>query len=288
MDSEKLRYCLAEQEAAETVLLVDHTFGYPAAAIKEWRSKYPDLLIIEDCVRALGGEIDGRPVGHHGDWVLFSLYKTTVGNDHGAVLLTRSPYAIRSGPAPGATLRQWASGLKPSRILYEAFKRLRCEFVEGRRDLEAPEWTEWSGTPNSLCQKRFENQLAHLKESREGRLRASHEIQSALQDEEMVELIQLEPGCRPSAFFLSFTVSAGVHRKTLVKTMHRKGFFLVWAWNIVPAFYACFSQSFPCGFAESVFLADRACHIPLGQYVVSRHRSRLIDCLCTTLRQISG
>src|SRR5207237_950029 len=79
---------------SESVLLVDHAFGYPFAAIAAVRRRHPQLLLIEDCARALGSEIDGRAVGNTADWTLLSLYKAVDGNDHGALLLTPSPYRI--------------------------------------------------------------------------------------------------------------------------------------------------------------------------------------------------
>jgi len=285
MDPDRLARCLTEHNDSETVLLVDHSFGYPAAEITEWRRDHPQLLIIEDCVRALGSEIHGKPVGHDGDWVLFSLYKTTVGNDHGAVLLTRSPYALGSGPPPGTTFRQWASGVGPLRVVHGLSKRLRPDIRRARRDLETPFWSPAVGVPNRLCLKRFEHQLLHLADDQERRRKASQEIRDTLGDVEAIQFIPLKPGCQGSAFFLSFTVEEGVSRDRLVTALHRKGLFLAWAWNAVPAFYRCFSQTFPYGSAESVFLADHVCHIPLGQYLAPRRRRRLISCLQTVLAQ---
>ncbi len=284
MNSGALRRCLAEHKSSETALLVDHTFGYPDAAIREWRRRYSDLLIIEDCVRALGGEIEGRPVGHDGNWVLHSLYKTTVVNDHGAVLLTRSPYAIRSGAPPVATLRQWASGVRPARMLHDVVKRVHPEFVDDRRQYEAPVWTEGVGAPNALCQARFERHLSHLTNDRERRWRASQAIQDALRDEQSLAFVHVPDECRPSAFFLSFVLSADIHRETLINNLHRRGLFLVWAWSIIPANYACFAPSFPYGSVESVFLANHVCHIPLSQYASARRTRRLISLLRNALR----
>ena len=87
MNTDRLDECLKNHISSETALVVDHSFGYPDREIIRCRRSYPDLLIIEDAVRALGGEIDGAPVGAHGDWVLFSMYKTTRGNDDGAMLM---------------------------------------------------------------------------------------------------------------------------------------------------------------------------------------------------------
>jgi dTDP-4-amino-4,6-dideoxygalactose transaminase len=134
MRREAVEQCLAEGADAETALLVDHCFGYPFLGISELRRNHPRLLVIEDCARALGGEINGKPVGHAGDWVLLSLYKTTPGNNHGAVLLTRSAYSVRSGPPPKVTWRQWASTSRLLRVVYEFARRRRPEVHTTRRE----------------------------------------------------------------------------------------------------------------------------------------------------------
>jgi len=280
MDAHMLETCLSQHDSLETVLLIDHSFGYPDTRIADLRRKYPGLLIIEDCVRALGSESDGRPVGHLGDWALFSLYKTTVGNDHGAVLFTRSPYAIRNGPAAVATFREWASGFSLPRVVYTVLKRLRTPNLANSRDvLNVPAWTEAIGTPSPLCQRRFEDQLYQLHKDRETRQRASQEIHEQLQREKSLQFIELKSGCQHAAFFLSFTFSSRTQRETILNRLQRKGLFLVWAWAEVPAYYTCFSQSFPFGASESVFLSNHICHIPLRQYVSPRRRRRLIEAL---------
>lgn len=271
-----LSQCLVERDAAQTVLLLDHTFGYPVPDISQWRRRHPDLLIIEDCVRALGGEVHGKPVGHEGDWALFSMYKNTLGNDHGAVLLTRSPYAIRSGPPPATTCLQWASGVRPLRSVYDAMKRLRPDFGNMRRDLNAPSWSAAIGVPNQLCQLRFANQLTSLTDARIKRCLAGDAIQEALRDVEPIQFIRPMSGCRTAGFFLSFSLADGVRRDSLLETLHKQGLFLIRAWNVVPAFYRCFAKTFPYGATDSVFLADRICHIPLWQYLTPRRQAQLV------------
>ena len=140
----QLEQCLAEDREEETALLADHTFGYPFAQLPEVRRKHPRLLIIEDCVRALGSRIHGRPVGNTGDWTLLSMYKTTPGNNHGAILLTQSPYQIHTGPSPITTwgtwrrwVKQWASISPALRMLWDF---VHPDYGPTRRDVEAVVW----------------------------------------------------------------------------------------------------------------------------------------------------
>lgn len=278
-NADQLTDCLAGEDHRKTVLLVDHTFGYPMTGLIKLRQAYPELLIIEDCVRALGSEIGGRPVGHHGDWVLFSMYKTTVGNDHGALLLTRTPYAIRSGPAPSLTIQQWAAGIGVLRLAHGAVKRFRPDFSPARQDEEGPFWAAMPGVPNRLSRRRFERQLTHLATDRARRSTAADEIQDGLRSIDAVQFIRQAPGSRHSSFYLSFIVGGEGRRDALVTTLHRKGLFLAWAWNAVPALYRSFANTFPYGASESLFLADHICHVPLEKYVSLNRRRALIDAL---------
>jgi dTDP-4-amino-4,6-dideoxygalactose transaminase len=288
MSLDTINETLAEHDASDTVLLVDHTFGYPCTAIKNIRRHYPDLLIIEDCVRALGAGIAGTPIGHDGDWVLFSLYKTTVGNSDGAILLTRSPCHVRSGSPLPPTLMQWASGVRPCRAVYSALKRLAPVPLDEHTtaELDWPEWIERVGFPNALCQRRFATHLRRLQAESNTRTHASKAIQEAMDGDELLEFIQVDPGSRAAGTFLSFTLSPRIRRDVFIKELHRMGHFLAWAWSVVPHYYRSFAASFPRGAAESVFLAQHICHVPLDRYVTTRHRTRLIEALRATSRRI--
>jgi perosamine synthetase len=69
------------------VLLVQHTFGIPVdldAAVAFARKH--DLVLIEDCVHALGSEFDGRRIGSFGDAAFFSTEETkTISSTMGGV-----------------------------------------------------------------------------------------------------------------------------------------------------------------------------------------------------------
>jgi perosamine synthetase len=72
------------------VLLLQHTFGIPAdldAAVAFARDH--DLILIEDCVHALGSEYEGRRLGSFGDAAFFSTEETkTISSTMGGVAVT--------------------------------------------------------------------------------------------------------------------------------------------------------------------------------------------------------
>jgi dTDP-4-amino-4,6-dideoxygalactose transaminase len=281
---EQLRRCLAEHRDEDTALLVDHPFGYPYPGVSELREEHPRLLLIEDCVRALGTTIDGKPVGRSGDWVLLSLYETVPGNDHGAVLLTRSPCEVRSGPVPRTTLRERLATFGPARWVYERLQRRHPDYPEGPRDREEMPWNPAFGQPNRLTLRRFGREVYQLGDNVARRRRAAREIQNALEDVPTIRFIRIESGCQPSGFFLSFVVAESGFRSRLLTALHRKGFFLIYAWNTVPASFRCFRGTFPFGSSESTYLAERICHVPVIRYLGRSRRGRLIDNLRGALK----
>jgi hypothetical protein len=280
MDRTQLENCLADSPEAETVLLVDHTFGYPFPALNQIRRGYPRLLIIEDCVRALGSTVDGRPVGHTGDWVLLSLYKTVRGNNHGAVLLTRTPYSIRSGPPPRISWKQWAAGLSPARLLYDLFVKPRYpDFRDTPRPLQARSWNPQPGSPNSLCLQRFQHDIAQCERSLHARRTAEAELRTALDAVPGMRVVRPAAGCETNGIFLSFTIAADGKRNRLLDLLHRRRLFLLRTWDAVPAFYSCYSAAFPFGNSGSVFLADHVVHAPMAGFMKERQRRLLVQIL---------
>ncbi len=279
MGREQLEQCLADDRDEETILLVDHSFGYPFAALSEVRCRHPKLLIIEDCVRALGSRINERPVGHTGDWTLLSMYKTTPGNNHGAILLTRSPYRLRTGPPPPTTWRQWASTSRPLRLLHERVNRNRPDFGPTRREVESLSWLPEVGIPNLLCIDRFGESIGRLSEDLERRRKTAAAIQDALTGIEGFRFVLPSAGCDTAAYYLTFTVAPSVDRNRLLTALHRRGLFLQRTWDSVPAFYKIFRGAFLFGFAGSVFLADHVGHIPVVRFTTPGRLTRLVGSL---------
>jgi dTDP-4-amino-4,6-dideoxygalactose transaminase len=285
MRPELVRRCLDGLDIADTILLVDHVFGYPSAAIAEWARDFPGLFVVEDCVRALGAEVGGAQIGHLGHAVLFSLYKTTIGNDDGALLLSSIAHGDKGPGKPGAaTIRQWAAGVRPVRKAHSWFKRLAPPLTAVSRALDAPHWAPTPGMPNELCCRRFKTQLQNLSADQAARHQAWDDLYAALSDIDDVQLISPPANARTSAFFLSFSLARPGQRDAVVNALQRRGLFLAWAWNVVPSFYRCFSTTFPYGAADSEFLAGHICHVPLDLYRSRRERRRLVDNLRAAVR----
>jgi perosamine synthetase len=82
-------------------LLVQHTYGIPVDmdAAQELAEKY-DLLLIEDCVHALGATYQGKPVGSIGDSAFFSTEETKV------ISSTMGGMAVTDDPEIAARLRR--------------------------------------------------------------------------------------------------------------------------------------------------------------------------------------
>lgn len=276
VDPSLLERYLAGIADSDAILLMDHTFGYAFPGLREVRDRHPDLLIIEDCVRALGSEVDGALVGRVGDSTLLSLHKTIPGNDHGAILLTRSAYDVRSGPAPKLSVRTLASTCVPLRLAYERVKRRYPDFPDTLRCYEPWGWSPQYGVPHRLCARRFAHELRHLGAFTQRRLRAIEAMENALQDLDALTFIKPAPTCRSNGYFLSFTVEPGVSRNALLTTLHRQGFSLLRTWHLIPAFLDGFAHTFPFGHAESLFLSDHVAHIPMSRFLTARSQRRLI------------
>lgn len=83
---------------ADAVVL-PHTFGVPADG-NRWQdlSKEFDVTLIEDCARALGATVRGRPVGGFGEFAIYSLRKVSPALGGGALAGTLDPSEIDLDP----------------------------------------------------------------------------------------------------------------------------------------------------------------------------------------------
>jgi dTDP-4-amino-4,6-dideoxygalactose transaminase len=270
-----VRQCLREGRDAETVLLVDHCFGHPFAESAELRREHPGLLIVEDCARALGSTIGGRPVGHTGDWILLSLYKTTLGNDHGAVLLTRTPYAPRTGPPPNVTWRQRASGWPLLRAGRRALRLGRATFGPTRRDRESISWSPDIGVPNDLCLARFARSIERLDEESDRRRQAAVRIMDITADIDGIHWVAAAPECESCSYFVTFTTASSCDRNRLLAELSRRGILLWRTWDLVPAYVKMFQACFWRGSAGSTFLANHVAHVVVDQFSGRRQLAAL-------------
>jgi len=277
-DIDELEAYLASQRACDTVLLVDHSFGYPFPELGRLRRRFPELLIIEDCARALGLQIKGELPGCYSDWVLFSMYKTVPASNNGAILLTRTPIDIHQGQRTSATMRERVASIEPLRFLYhELQRRTRPEFRSRTSNLgNCPEWEPAFGLPNRLCVARFARELKSVEAQATLRRSVANELTDKL-CEAGIPCIQPAEGCESAGHFISFRTPNPNARNELLATLHRKGLFLQRTWDIVPAFYGLFAGTFPTGHCHSEHLANNMAHIRVRLYINRDRRNRLVE-----------
>lgn len=91
MDFDRARHEAPDADA----ILLNHAFGVPADATR-WRALADEsgATLIEDCARALGAFVDGRPVGGFGEFAIYSLKKVSPVVEGGALATTIDPSEI--------------------------------------------------------------------------------------------------------------------------------------------------------------------------------------------------
>ena len=275
IDLGQLEHFLTSEDPLDTILLIDHTFGNPFPLLAALRHKHPGLLIVEDSVRALGARIAGETVGRHCDWLLLSMYKTIPGSQNGALLLTRRPLMLNSGPAATTTLRERMATIAACRWPYEFFKRRAPDYPPQPLGRVKPHWSPLYGIPGALCLQRFLADVANLERNLPARIAILNDLSERLSAFPAIRIVRTANGCSPGAYFLSFVV-CGTSRDGLLAYLHRKGLFLLRTWDMVPAFYRSFSGTFPFGSAGSEFLARNIVHIPLDPFRSNIKRDRLV------------
>ena len=277
MRSDSLDAAIHSAGAEDVMALIDHTCGHPFTGIEALRQRHPGVLIVEDCVRALGGEVDGKPVGSGGDWTLLSLYKTTPGNLNGAILLSRTPMDLPNAASEPVPWRQRIAGLKAARQLHQRHKR--GPYSEPNRNRGTLRWTPKVGAPDAMCLRRFVRWLSELDERCAAQRAAVARIRGAVGELPGLSWIEDAPGCTNAAHFASFLVEDTHTRNGLLESMHRRGCPLERTWHVVPSFYRGFAETFSYGSSAGEFLADHILHIPMAEYPELRSQDRLIAAL---------
>lgn len=283
MDRELLEDQLNRLDPGRTVLLVDHSFGYPLPWLAVIRDRFPSLLIIEDAVRALEGMHRGQvqPVGDH---LLLSLYKTVPQNSNGAVLLSRQPVDIPAGAQARDGLRNKLSGNGLFRFLYEARKRRHPDYHQpDHDDSRVLDWHPHAGRPAGAGINRFLRYATAIDRRAGDWERVINELTDMLARQPGVDPLGEGDGHNPSLRFVSFTVASDVAKVELLTRLHRQGLFLLGTWDQVPGFFTCFRESFPFGTDRAVHLADHVIHIPVSAFESPGRRGRLRRCLPATL-----
>ena len=285
VDPETLHPILEQIDAAlnivadrDSILLVDHCFGYPFTGLSAIRAKHPDLLIIEDCVRGLGSTIGGQGPGAASDWVLISFYKTIAGSSHGALLLTRSPYVRSVGTLAPFSIRELTANVRPLRFLYEIIKRRRGgDYPAPSRRIGELRWTPVFGSPNDVCLWRFVAEIRHLAERNAQRREALLRLQALVSGVKAITPVRFATGCEPAGHFFSFLVPGAGRRDELLREMHRRGLFLLRTWDVLPSFFVSLEGAAPFGCGGSEYAADHIVHVPMAHYLNPRKQKALAD-----------
>ena len=113
---------------------------------------------------------------------------------------------------------------------------------------------------------------------------AVHTIKACLVNCDGVELIMEKNSLSTAASHVSFLVSNEEVRNNGMTRLHRKGVFLVRAWDLVPCFILPLKDTFPYGSASSESLAKRVVHVPIAQ----NSQPRKVQKLVTALREVWG
>lgn len=275
-----MKRVLEAQDPAETVLFVDHSFGYPFPHLARLRQEFPALLIIEDCARALGVRVDNELPGHHADWLLLSMYKTVPGSAHGSVLLSRTQLPIGVEQPLRPSMRERLANVKALRSTYEWLQRFRAGAVTASESepLDQPAWTPLTGGPNSLCCKRFAAALTGWDSSIERRHEVASRISKAL-DAEGYECVLPSRNAQWPAQFVSFAARTKQEREELILSLSRSGVPVGLSWHIVPAHFRGFSGTFPLGASNSICLADQMIHLRLSAFLRPSREAALMRVL---------
>lgn len=102
IDENTLNLSIASLEnnisAHSKVIVVQHTFGYPAHMEKIMDiARKNNLIVIEDCAHALGARIQNTAVGNFGDMAIFSFGRDKIiSSVYGGCLLVNSPHLLKT------------------------------------------------------------------------------------------------------------------------------------------------------------------------------------------------
>lgn len=268
---------LNEIEVSDAILLIDHSFGYPCAYINEIKEAFPDLHVIEDCVRAAGSMTNSMLVGRLGDAALFSMYKTVQGNDHGAVLIAKHQFDVPAGERKRDSLRSLLSVNPAIRLIYERSRRRRPELCnpsqDDRRNIS---WLPRNGFPSNRAIRKFYLALTENPEAHSNRRIAYRKLYEFLSENMMCKPIQVADKGEPAYQFLSFYVDNIEKRNKLYIDLHRQGHFLYTTWDQIPAYFLAMREAVHGSWEESKYLAERILHIPLCRYLNEKRQNHLI------------
>jgi dTDP-4-amino-4,6-dideoxygalactose transaminase len=276
-DVHTLELYLSTLEESDTILLVDHSYGYPFPAISRLRERFPQLLIVEDCARALGTQIRTEPPGKYADWILLSMYKTVLGSTNGAILLTKAEFPSRRAAKARPTFQERLATSPPlRRICHELQRWMAPPFRVDAVHSNLPQWEPIYGFPSDLCVTRFANELEHLESRALLRQSIAEELTHNL-GKAGIDCVPVAEGCQRAGHFVSFHVQEEPKREQLFRRLWSQGLFVTPSWHIVPAFYRFFADTFVGGHVNSTYLAKHMVHVRMSLFQQKKKRERLVE-----------
>jgi histidinol-phosphate/aromatic aminotransferase/cobyric acid decarboxylase-like protein len=139
-----------------------------------------------------------------------------------------------------------------------------------------PEWTPVYGLPSQLCIARFVAALKDL-EIRASMCRSiANELTESL-CRVGIECIKPLEGYESAGHFVSFRTPNSRARNELLTRLHARGLFIQKTWDVVPAHYRSFRETFPAGHDNSKHLAEHMAHIRVRLFADRRLRRQLIE-----------
>lgn len=267
---------LADYSSSEACLLVDHSFGYVDSTSQIMRSHYPDLLIIEDSVRALEAHGEEFPIGYCADIVLYSMYKTVIGNEHGGVLLSKQPMSFKQELGTYTSGREYASGVRVLRAFHAMVKRKRATLGSEPNIQRSVHFNPSSGRPSYLITYRFLRAIQGITKASQIRHLAWVDLEKKLSSDPRIKLIKTTTGTQPSRHYLSFIIPELTDPYSFVQSFNKAGYFLFNAWPDTPNYYKCFQGSYIFGFENTLYLAQNIIHIPIADFLRTKKRAKLI------------
>lgn len=287
MQTDQIYRYLDLNTPAETCLLIDHSFGYVNPAIAAIKEQYPNLLIIEDCARTLGGYYQSKPAGYFGDIIIFSMYKTVPGNEHGGILLSRKPLPSKNNlPRTFSTPREYLSKNKLLRTIHGKIKRKKSPLGAEPSMRESISCKLEPGLPSKLAKYRFLKELENLEQTRKQRKLAWDHLQQHLMQNKKIRLIITLPHTEPAYFFLSFTIPEIPDIHSFLQRLNQKGHFLFNAWPDPPCYYRCFAGTYLYGDKNTFHLARNIIHIAINDYLDNNNREKFIIYIDTLLAEL--
>lgn len=257
---------LSSRADSETILLIDHCFGYPVPYLAELKACHPALTLIEDCVRAAGAHAGSNPVGMVGDWVLISLYKCVLGSAHGAALLGPDELPPAERPAVRIGPRELLAGSSILRSLRSSFKAQGPPSVVSPRLIRRPLPRPRPDTqgPSNTAITRY---LRHLERQGADRNRLADlidELRRLLEAQGGLRCVSVAPTCLSSGDFLSVLVEEGPTRGEVLTALWAEKVFATTTWDLIPTRFVPLEVEVPYGDGGATITSDRVLHLPVG------------------------